>query len=91
MNSDISLVVRRFIAENFFFRDDLDDFADDASFLEEHIFDSTGLLELVSFVEKEYGIAVPDEDMLPENFGCIQAVTSYVRRRLNERTVKRAA
>ncbi len=42
------------------------------------LIDSMGILELVTFVEKEFGIVVSDEDLLPENFGSIRSLTEFV-------------
>ena len=82
MKHDISLAVRRFIGENFLFRDDGDAITHDASLLDAGIIDSTGVLELVSFLETTFGIEVQDEEMLPENLDSIRAITGYVSRKL---------
>jgi acyl carrier protein len=87
MNHDISLAVRRFIAENFLFRDEGDAITHDASLLDAGIIDSTGVLELVCFLETTFGIQVADDEMLPENLDSIRAITSYVGRKLRERQV----
>ena len=87
MNHDISLAVRRFIAENFLFRDEADAIASEASLLDAGIIDSTGVLELVCFLETTFGIQVADEDMLPENLDSIRAITQYVTRKLSERRI----
>jgi len=82
MKHDISLAVRRFIGENFLFRDDGDAITHDASLLDAGIIDSTGVLELVSFLETTFGIEVQDDEMLPENLDSIRAIASYVSRKL---------
>jgi acyl carrier protein len=87
MNHDISLAVRRFIAENFLFRDEGDAITHDASLLDAGIIDSTGVLELVCFLETTFGIQVADDEMLPENLDSIRAITNYVGRKLRERQV----
>ena len=91
MTHDISLAVRRFIAENFLFRDEADAIAHDASLLDAGIIDSTGVLELVCFLETTFGIQVADEDMLPENLDSIRAITSYVSRKLEPQAVQLVA
>ena len=91
MNHDISQAVRRFIAENFLFRDEADAIAADASLLDAGIIDSTGVLELVCFLETTFGIQVADEDMLPENLDSIRAIASYVDRKLESRKVQLVA
>ena len=91
MNHDITQAVRAFIAENFLYRDEADAIANDASLLEAGIIDSTGVLELVSFLETTFGIEVADEDMLPENLDSIRAITGYVTRKLSERRIELVA
>ena len=39
--------------------------------------DSTGILELIMFVEEQFQLKVPDEDMLPENFDSVSAIAAY--------------
>ena len=91
MKHDISLAVRRFIGENFLFRDDGDALTHDASLLDAGIIDSTGVLELVCFLETTFGIEVQDDEMLPENLDSIRSISSYVGRKLESRKVELAA
>jgi acyl carrier protein len=91
MKQDISLAVRRFISENFLFRDDGEAITHDASLLDAGIIDSTGVLELVSFLETTFGIEVSDDEMLPENLDSIRAISSYVGRKLDSRQVQLVA
>jgi acyl carrier protein len=79
--NDISLAVRRFIGENFLFRDDGDAITHDASLLDAGIIDSTGVLELVAFVEDTYGLQVADEEIIPANFDSIDALSAFVARK----------
>jgi len=51
------------------------------SLLEAGILDSLGVLSLVSFLESRYEIGVSDDELLPENFDSIEAITAFVRRR----------
>ena len=85
MKHDISLAVRRFIGENFLFRDDSDAITHEASLLDAGIIDSTGVLELVCFLETTFGIEVQDDEMLPENLDSIRAIANYVDRKLDPR------
>jgi len=73
--------IREFIVENFLFGSD-DGLQDDTSFLDEGIIDSTGILELVDFLEEEFGIAVEDEELVPENLDSIKNVTEYLERKI---------
>ena len=85
MKHDISLAVRQFIGENFLFRDDGDAITHDASLLDAGIIDSTGVLELVCFLETTFGIEVKDDEMLPKNLDSIRAIANYVDRKLDPR------
>ena len=72
--------VREFIVDNFLFGED-GNLKDDTSFLDEGIIDSTGILELVSYLEEEFSITVEDEDLIPENFDSINYVVSYLKKK----------
>ena len=82
MDPEISQAVRRFISENFMFKDDGNAIAADASLLEAGIIDSTGVLELICFLESTYDLQVADDEMLPENLDSIRAITGYVGRKV---------
>ena len=73
--------IRAFIMENFLFGND-QGLNDDTSFLDEGIIDSTGILELVSFLEEEFSISVEDEEILPENLDSIKNVVTYLERKM---------
>ena len=75
--SDNKAKIRAFIIENFLFGDS-NNLEDNTSFLEEGIIDSTGVLELVNFLEEEFEIAVEDEELIPENLDSIDNVTAYL-------------
>jgi acyl carrier protein len=70
--------LREFIARNFLFSDKGYTYGDDVSFLENGIIDSLGIIELVTFVEKKYGISVADNELLPENFDSVAKLGSFV-------------
>ena len=73
--------IRQFIIENFLFGDD-DGLKDDASFLEEGIIDSTGVLELVKFLEDTFSITVDDDELTPENLDSVNNVAVYLERKI---------
>ncbi len=73
--------IREFIVENFLFGDG-NGLKDDTSFLEDGIVDSTGILELVTFLEEEFSIAVEDEELVPENLDSINNVTNFLERKI---------
>jgi acyl carrier protein len=69
--------LRRFISEVFF----VEGFSEDASFLGEGIIDSTGMLELVMFVETTYGLQILDDELVPENFDSLNKVVAFITRK----------
>lgn len=73
--------IRQFIVDNFMFGQPTQDFADDASFLENGIIDSTGVLELVAFVEQRFGVSVADEDLVPANLDSVDNLVGYITRK----------
>jgi acyl carrier protein len=78
--------IRRFVLEAFLFTEDESQLSNSASFLEEGIVDSTGVLELVMFVEETFGITVKDEEVMPENFDSVERLARYVRLRVQDNT-----
>jgi len=72
--------VRAFIVENFMFGND-ENLSDDTSFLGEGIIDSTGVLELVDFLEETFSIKVDDEELIPENLDSINNLVAYLSRK----------
>lgn len=75
--SDLKTQIKEFIIENFLFGND-DGLDDDTSFLEEGIIDSTGVLELISFLEEEFFIKVDDEELIPENLDSINNIAGFL-------------
>lgn len=73
--------IRNFIIENFLFEED-ENLKEETSFLENGIIDSTGILELVTFLEESYGITVEDEELVPENLDSIANVVRYIQTKL---------
>lgn len=76
--SEIESEVRAFIVANFLFGQTGAAVADDQSFLESGIVDSTGVLELVAFLEERFDVTVADRELLPENLDSIRNVVRYV-------------
>lgn len=82
MNSSKELhsEIRSFIEKNYLLGQS-NDFADNTSLLEHQIMDSTGVLELVSFLESHYGVQVSDEELVPENLDSIELIAQFVQRK----------
>ena len=72
--------IKSFVAENFLFSKNGFHLSDTASFLEEEVIDSTGVMELVLFVEDTFGITVDDQDIVPENFDSVAQLAAYIER-----------
>ncbi|NLO79446.1 MAG: acyl carrier protein [Xanthomonadaceae bacterium] len=73
--------LRTYILDSFLFTDDESVLDNDDSFLEKGIIDSTGIMEMVSFLEQEFGIQVDDEDMVPENLDSVSRIIAFVSRK----------
>ncbi|MCP4748629.1 MAG: acyl carrier protein [Desulfobacteraceae bacterium] len=69
--------IKAFIIDNFMFGNE-SGLQDDTSFLEEGIIDSTGVLELVNFIEQKYQIQFADEDLVPENLDTINNIWKFL-------------
>jgi len=77
----IEAKIKEYIAKNILFSDNGFPYEESASFLEEGIVDSVGIMELVSFVEDSFGVSVADTDVTPENFDSISRLSAYIRRK----------
>jgi acyl carrier protein len=80
MSDALKLRLREFVVKNFYLPDPTS-FEDGSSLLDRGVIDSTGVLELVTFVENEYGIPVADEDIVPTNFDSIDALAAFIARK----------
>lgn len=75
--------VRTFLVENYVFGYDENEFTNDSSFMEFGVLDSTGIMELLAFIETEFQIEVLDAEILPENMDSINCVSQMVARKLD--------
>jgi len=73
--------IRGFIIENFLFGDESRPFGDDLSLIDNDMVDSTGILELVSFIEERYGVRVADGDIVPANLDTIDNIAAFIGRK----------
>jgi acyl carrier protein len=69
--------IRNFVVENFLFGEDKG-LTDNSSFIKEGIVDSTGIMQLVSFIQDQYRIAIEDEELVPENLDSIAKVSAFI-------------
>jgi acyl carrier protein len=79
--TDIKTSIRKYLADNVMLSGGIDDIRDDSSFLERNLLDSTGVLELVAFIEDHFEVKVGDDEIVPENLDSIELVASYVARK----------
>jgi acyl carrier protein len=76
--------IRAYILENYLFSDDQSALADSDSFLDKGIIDSTGILEVIYFLEDEFGVTVDDDEMLPENLDSVDNLISFIEKKKNQ-------
>ena len=76
----IEELIRKHIAETMLFSRNGFPYSDDTLFLEAGILDSTNVLQLVMFIEEQFGFTVNDRDVIPDNFDSVNRLSSYVRR-----------
>ena len=74
--------VRTFVIENFLFGQQAQALNNAESFLDSGIIDSTGVLELVGFLENRYGIAIADHELIPDNLDSVDKVARFIRAKL---------
>jgi acyl carrier protein len=72
--------IREFIINNFMFGSSAG-IRDDTSFLGEGIIDSTGVLELVTFIEETFELKVEDEELIPENLDSVENLVGFLSRK----------
>jgi acyl carrier protein len=82
---DIENKIRQFILKNLYYAEDNAIKTDD-SFLETGVVDSMGVMELVAFVQSEFGLEVAQDEIVVENFDSIRKLTSFVKAKLDARS-----
>jgi acyl carrier protein len=80
-DSDIAGRVRAFLVDSFLLGDD-DGFGNDESLLDSGIVDSTGVMEVVSFLEESFSISVDDDELVAENLDSVERLAAFVQRKL---------
>jgi acyl carrier protein len=74
--------VRNFVVDTFLFGDGAN-LKDDTSFLENGIIDSTGILELITFLEETYQISIQDNELIPDNLDSLKKVEQFLSKKIN--------
>lgn len=75
--------LRHFITTNFYVPDP-SQLSDETSLLEQGVVDSTGVLEVIAFIEEAFGVRVEDHEMLPENLESIECIAAFVAGKLQQ-------
>jgi acyl carrier protein len=73
--------IRTFIIDNFMFGQAPDALGDHQSFLETGVIDSTGVLELIAFLEQQYEISVDDHEVIPANLDSVAQLVAFIDRK----------
>ena len=80
---DIEAQVRKYILENFMYTDDESRLPRELSLIDNGIVDSTGALELVSFIEEAFNLHVQDDELVPDNFDSLAKLTAFIQKKLS--------
>ena len=78
--------IRQFVIDNFLFGQSDRQLGNSDSFLESGIIDSTGVLELIAFIESKYEVSIADEELVPANLDSIDRVSAFVGRKLQAKS-----
>jgi acyl carrier protein len=73
--------IRRFLLDELLYDRDLKELGPDEKLLERGLLDSLGILKIVSFCEEQFGITIPDTEVLPDNMDSVRAIAALVERR----------
>ena len=73
--------IRNYILDNYLFTDDQTALNSDDSFLEKGVLDSTGILEVIYFLEETFGIKISDDEMIPENLDSVSNIVAFIGRK----------
>lgn len=80
---DVKEKIKGFVVSYFLKGDKPKELLDSTSFIEEGIIDSIGVLELLAFLEEQFGFRVEDEEIVPENFDSVERLVNYVESKLD--------
>jgi acyl carrier protein len=78
----IKTQVKQYVMDNFLMGAGPEELRDEDSFMGQHVIDSVGVLELISYLEQTFGIKVEDEEMVPDNLDSLEGVGRYLQRKL---------
>jgi acyl carrier protein len=78
---ELSAEIRKFIVDNFMMGMNPEELSDSDSLLDKGVIDSTGVLELVGFLEENYQIQVEDEELVPENLDSVENLANFIQKK----------
>ena len=81
--NEIKNIVNQFIIKNFLFSDQKENIDENLSLYEKGIIDSTGVLEVVDFLEETFGIEIEDDELVPDNLDSIKKMSKFVQRKMD--------
>lgn len=81
MSAEVETQIRKFIVDTFLFGQEDETLGREDSLLGRGILDSTGVLEIVAFLDERWGVKADDSELTPANFDTLAALTSYVQRK----------
>jgi acyl carrier protein len=73
--------IRNYILENYLFTDDQSALNNEDSFLEKGVLDSTGILEVIYFLEETFDVKIDDDEMIPENLDSVNNIVAFIGRK----------
>ncbi len=73
--------IRKYILEHLLFTEDESTLQDDESFLNNGIIDSTGVMEIILFIEENFGFRVNDDEIMPANLDSVNNLTDFIQRK----------
>lgn len=79
MSDSLHDKIKSFVLQNYLFTDDVRALGSDDSLLGRGVVDSTGMLEIIFFIEEQLGVKVADEEMIPQNLDSVNRIAAYVR------------
>ena len=74
----LEATIREFILENYLFTDDESELKNEESLIESGVIDSTGIMEVIAFMQKEFEIQVEDDEMVPENLDSVNNIVAFI-------------
>ena len=80
-NNQICSIIRTFIDESFLSSSGLENYDDSDSFMDKGIIDSTGVLELLEFIEDKFDISVEDDEVIPDNLDTVNSLVVFISRK----------